>query len=58
VNHFHSTLAGFLTAGITSITGLTCNAEVRMTLITNKSNGVTVEWTNTTPGYAYTLQYK
>jgi len=29
-----------------------------MTLITNKSNGVTVEWTNTTPGYAYVLQYR
>jgi len=35
-----------------------CNAEVRMTSIEHKSNGVTVEWTNTTPNYAYTLQYK
>jgi len=35
-----------------------CNAEVRMTSIEHKSNGVTVEWTNTASNYAYTLQHQ
>jgi len=33
-------------------------AEVNIHSIEHKPNGVTVQWTNSDPGYAYTLQYR